>query len=252
MLKKLGVTSLLCGSLLFSSVPFASAESESVSILKKDVNEAVVEYNGKVINLNFDNSEVYNKITEDIIKDILKESNGGGDITIHEIGNEDINNLTPDVLNQGPNNSDDINELAPYSLLHDYQLTKKRDTIYNTPMAAIQVESVSYGETVTLSESKSFTNQFTLSGEYDSGAGAKLGASMNASVTYTYAKSRKLDGPPKGYLTRIYYHTKYVDYGDWEVSKTNKISGHTVYQSGTYREPTDATTKYVNWSQDYK
>ncbi|WP_107838453.1 hypothetical protein [Metasolibacillus meyeri] len=252
MLKKLGVTSLLCGSLLLSNVPFTSAESESISILKRDFNETVVEYNDQVINLNFDNSEVYNKITDNIIKDILNESNGNGDITIHEIGDEDGNNLTPYVLNQDFSNSVGINELAPYSLLHDYQLTKKKDTIYNTPMPAIQVESVAYGETVVLSESRTYTNSFSLSGEYDSGAGAKLGAAMNTSVSYTYAKSRTLDGPPKGYITKIYYHTKYVDYGDWEVTKINKISGHTVYQSGSYREPTDATTKYINWSQIYK
>ncbi|MEC1180771.1 hypothetical protein P9B03_20160 [Metasolibacillus meyeri] len=74
MLKKLGVTSLLCGSLLLSNVPFTSAKSESISILKRDFNETVVEYNDQVINLNFDNSEVYNKITDNIIKDILIEN----------------------------------------------------------------------------------------------------------------------------------------------------------------------------------
>lgn len=252
MLKKLGVTSLICGSLLLSNVPFTSAESENVSILKKDFNEAVVEYNGQIINLNFADSEVYSKITDNIIKDILNESNGDGDITIYEIGDEESNNLTSNILNPNFTNSVGINELAPYSLLHNYQLTKKQDTIYNTPMPAIQVESVAYGETVVLSESRTYTNSFSLNGEFDSEAGAKLGAAMNASVSYTYNKQRTLNGPPQGYTTRIYYHTKYVDYGNWEVAKINKISGHTVYQSGSYREPTDATTKYINWAQNYK
>ncbi|QPQ28933.1 hypothetical protein [Lysinibacillus sp. JNUCC 51] len=247
MFKKFAISSVLCSSFLFSSIPFASAESESLSVVSKDFSKAVVEYNGELVTVKFDNSEVYANATEDIIKDIVSQSNAGNNLIIYDISDGEESSLMDNT-----NASIDSAEVAPLGLIYSYSVTKKKDTIYNTPAAAQQVASVAYGETLTLSTSLTYTNSASIKGTLDADGVGELEGSLNSAVSYTYTKGRSLTGPAKGYSTRNYYFTKYVDHGDWEVTRKNNLTGGKTVFSGTYTEPTDATNKYSNWSQDYK
>ncbi len=255
----------------FSNVSAETGESADEKlnleiVEQSDSNALVVNDSGDELVVNFENEEVSNQVTEDIILTIAEQAGDTDNVTIHEIVDEELEEVEDTPLpakTDGLLSSKSIStngtatptaiegEYEPDGLLYSYTTVLYYDRTSN--LKAQFIESVPRGGTVTLDESITITNAKTLTAGLSAPGAvqAEVKGELTSTKTYTYKKGRKFTGPDKGYSSKQYYSTRFCDFGDWKVTRKNRVTGAKTVYKGSYRDPA-SQDPIVNWSRNVK
>lgn len=183
--------------------------------------------------VSFDNPELEELISEEELHKLLEQADGDN-ITIHNVSSGD-------------------SEESIYLPLGTYVTTysvKSKKFSHRSPLSAQQYASVARGKTVTMSSSFTTTNTMNVSGSIPAGAASPVKASIGSTTTYTVKKGITLTGPASGYSSRIYYVTRFKDYGTFNLV-TDYPSGKITTTKMNYSAPS-SQDPYVDWSRDIK